>query len=111
MIDIHALIDEFVKRNASDLYLTVGAHPSIRTAQGIVAVNNDKLSEEDVLAAITGILPESIMDEFSSTLEYNTAINWKDMARLRINLFRQRQNTGTADISSGVFAPLAPAKI
>ena len=91
---IHTLIDEFIKRNASDLYLTVGAHPSVRGAQGIVPIDNALLTEEDVLAAIKTILPESVMDEFSSTLEYNTAINWKDTARLRINLFRQQQHTG-----------------
>lgn len=94
MINIHALIDEFVKRNASDMYLTVGARPSIRTAHDIVPVDETVMTEDDVQAAILGILPESILDEFSSTLEYNTAINWKDTARLRINLFRQRQHTG-----------------
>lgn len=91
---IHTLIDEFVKRNASDLYLTVGAHPSIRLAQGIIPIDKALLTEEDVQAAISGILSDAIIDEFSSTLEYNTAINWKNQARLRINLFRQQQHTG-----------------
>jgi twitching motility protein PilU len=40
------------------------------------------------------LLPETTIDEFSSTLEYNTAINWKSRARLRINLFKQRNSTG-----------------
>jgi len=91
---IHSLIDEFIKRDASDLYITVGAYPSIRVAQGIVPIGNQQLTEENVKDAILGILPESIMDEFASTLEYNTAINWKNTARLRINLFRQRQHPG-----------------
>lgn len=94
MIDIHSLIDEFVTRNASDLYLTVGARPSIRMPQGIVPLGNEAVKEEDVKGAIAALLPESILDEFGSTLEYNTAINWRESARLRINLFRQRQNTG-----------------
>ncbi|MDX2072822.1 MAG: PilT/PilU family type 4a pilus ATPase [Alphaproteobacteria bacterium] len=91
---IETLIDEFVRRDASDLYMTVGAHPSIRLAQGIVGIDPDTLTEEDVQAAIKGILPESVLDEFSSTLEYNTAIDWKGVARLRINLFRQQHRTG-----------------
>jgi twitching motility protein PilU len=94
MLDISQIIDDFIARNASDLYITVGAPPSMRTAHGISAVNSTPLSEEDVKSAIIGLLSESVMDEFSSTLEYNTAINWKDTARLRINLFRQRQHTG-----------------
>jgi len=94
MADISSLIDEFVRRDASDLYISVGARPSVRSAQGVVPISPDPLTEEDVQAAILGILPESVMDEFSSTLEYNTAINWRDTARMRINLFRQRQHTG-----------------
>lgn len=91
---IHALIDEFIKRNASDLYLTVGARPSIRDAYEIVPIGEDVLGEEDIRTVIASILSEAVLDEFSSTLEYNTAINWKDTARLRINLFRQQQHTG-----------------
>ena len=94
MVTIRTLIDEFIKRDASDLYLTVGARPSIRVAQGIVPLDHAPLTEEDIQAGIRAILPESVMDEFSSTLEFNTAINWHETARLRINLFRQRQNTG-----------------
>jgi len=77
MADISSLIDEFVRRDASDLYISVGARPSVRSAQGVVPISPDPLTEEDVQAAILGILPESVMDEFSSTLEYNTAINWR----------------------------------
>jgi len=94
MDTISQYIDEFVKRDASDLYITVGAPPSMRTASGIVPLTSHPLTEADVQAAISGILPENITDEFASTLEYNTAIRWKDAARLRINLFRQRQYPG-----------------
>lgn len=94
MIDIHALINEFVDQDASDLYLTVGAQPTIRTAKGMVPLSSHPATEEDVQSAIASILPESTLDEFASTLEYNTAIHWHDTARLRINLFRQRQHTG-----------------
>lgn len=93
-INVHALIDEFVRQDASDLYLTVGACPSIRIAKGITAIDKMHLTEEDMQTAISSILPPSVMEEFSSTLEYNTAISWKDTARLRINLFRQKQHTG-----------------
>ena len=94
MADIHALIDEFIARNASDLYLTVGAKPLIRTAQGMLPIGNEILTEENIQSSVRAILSDSIYDEFSSTLEYNTAIQWKESARLRINLFKQRQHTG-----------------
>ena len=94
MFNIQAVIDSFIEKNASDLYITVGAPCSIRTSMGIEQIDSQVLTEEDVLGIIKELLPEQVVEEFQSTLEYNTAINWKDSARMRINLFRQRQNTG-----------------
>ncbi len=94
MQTITEIIDFFVESNGSDLYITVGAPPSIRSVRGLEAVNQHVTTEDDIQLYMRGLLPESVVDEFSSTLEYNTAINWKKSARLRINLFRQRSNTG-----------------
>lgn len=94
MQDINTIINTFVESNASDLYITVGAPPCIRTVKGVEALGGHSTTEDDIQLYIRSILPEQVIDEFSSTLEYNTAINWKGLARLRINLFKQRNNTG-----------------
>ena len=38
------------------------------------------------------LLSESNMDEFESTLEFNTSIQWNEFARFRINAYRQQQH-------------------
>lgn len=94
MFNLETHIEHFIKINASDIYVTAGAPCSLRTVNGLVTLNFDRLTDEDVMDAIRSLLPENVVDEFNSTLEYNTAINWKESARLRINLFKQRQSSG-----------------
>lgn len=88
------LFQVFVDRNATDLYMTVGAPPSFRFGHKIEAMGTAKLTEEHIRAFLRAIVSPEILEEFESTLEYNTALNWKNQARFRVNMFRQRQNTG-----------------
>jgi twitching motility protein PilU len=88
------LIEEFIHEGASDLYLTVGAMPSMRFEGQIKSHGTEKLVEDDIRTFLKTIVSDEIIEEFESTLEYNTAINWKGRARFRVNLFRQRQYTG-----------------
>src|SRR5438552_2948615 len=88
------LVQTFVDKGASDLYLTLGAPPSRRMNHTIERMDHPVLTDEDIRTIMAAILPEEVVLEFESTLEYNTAIDWKGIARLRINLFRQRQHSG-----------------
>jgi twitching motility protein PilU len=93
-MDIDALIDNFVERRASDLYVTFGAPLMMKVTNQMEALTPNPLTKEDVDAFMRRLVSESIINEFESTLEYNTAISWRSTARLRINLFRQRQENG-----------------
>ncbi len=89
-----ALIQALIDRNATDLYLTVDAPPSMRYGNRIEICAEQKLTQDDIQAILRDIVSAEIIEEFASTLEYNTAINWKNKARFRVNMFRQRQHTG-----------------
>ncbi len=89
-----AAIDRFVEAKASDLYLTVGAPATIRRESGMEAITENALTEEHIRAGLAQLLPMDAVEEFDSTLEFNTAIAWSGDTRLRINVFRQRQQTG-----------------
>lgn len=91
---IEPLLQEMVKRRASDLYLTVGYPPSLRINDQIEGVGSYALEEPAILHMMTEIISNDKLDEFESTLELNTAINWNNIARFRINIFRQQQQTG-----------------
>jgi len=94
MPGIDILLQLFIDKDASDLYLTVGAAPMLRILDRMEPCVPEKLSQEHINAFLKELVSAEIIDEFSSTFEYNTAINWKDQARFRINIFRQQQHTG-----------------
>jgi twitching motility protein PilU len=93
-IEPGALLQKFVELGASDLYLTVDAPASFRISDNIKHYNTDKLKEADIYAILNTLISQEGMEEFKSTLEFNTAVNWNNKARFRINIFRQRQFPG-----------------
>lgn len=92
-IDINSIFTDFLHNNASDCYLTVGAPPCFRFGNGIKNHNEERLTQNDVEVILKELLTEDALLEFESSLEYNTAIVWHD-ARFRLNIFRQRKQTG-----------------
>ena len=88
------LLQIFVDKNASDLYLTVGAAPTMRMNHSSERIGHSKMTEADIRSIVDEIISADAIAEFDATLEYNSAFNWKDKARMRVNIFRQRQHTG-----------------
>ena len=84
----------FTDKNASDLYLTVGAPPCIRLHSKLEYFTSPPLREENIRTIMQDILSENAIVEFDRNMEYNMAISWEVTKRLRINVFRQKQNTG-----------------
>lgn len=94
LLTVDQLIQTFIDKSASDLYLTVGAFPSLRVGANIEPIGSDKLTEADIRSVLDALVSQDVIEEFESTLEYNTAVEWRDGSRFRINMFRQRQHTG-----------------
>ncbi len=94
VINVNNLIQEFIDKGATDLYLTMGTRPSLRFGHDIQPYGSEMLTEKDLRDILGVIVSPEIIEEFDSTLEYNTAIDWQGKARFRVNLFRQRQHTG-----------------
>lgn len=88
-----ALLQEAISQQASDIYLTYGCPPCLRVNDQIRPLGEVLLSDENMEALLLSLVDEDKADEFSSTLELNTAINWQNKARFRINAFRQQQHT------------------
>lgn len=91
---ITPLLDALVERKASDLYLTVGYPPTLRFGERMMTLGDSALSEPDVIAMLGEILSADLLEDFAATLELNTGLNYRNLARLRINVFRQQQQTG-----------------
>lgn len=91
---IDALLAKMVHGRATDLYLTVGAPASIRTNDTILAQGVSPLNETDITRYLEQLLNPDQLDEYRSTLEFNTAVSWRDQARFRVNAFRQQSFSG-----------------
>ncbi len=91
-INIADILNEFVKRNASDCYFTVDSPPVFRYEGNLETYGSDKLTQIDMDTVLRVLLPQENIMEFESALEYNTAIMWGS-ARFRVNIFRQRKQT------------------
>lgn len=92
-INVNSILADFVETGASDCYFTVGAPPNFRFGNNIKSQDLARLTQDDIDVILRELLSEDAILEFESTLEYNTAIVWND-ARFRMNIFRQRKQTG-----------------
>lgn len=89
--DSRQLLTDFIATNASDLYVTVGSAPMVRISHSFEQLNSHVMSEHDVEAVIAQLLPPQAVKNFREVQEYNSAIDWQGKARMRINLYMQRQ--------------------
>lgn len=92
-MDIDQVLTEFINSGATDCYFTVDSPPAFRFGHNIETKEGRRLTQDDMELILQALLPEDAIMEFASTLEYNTAIMWGG-ARFRMNVFRQRKQTG-----------------
>jgi twitching motility protein PilU len=78
--------------NASDLYLTVGSAPMLRSDDRFLSLGNDALSTEDINEVLNAILTSRQKREFETAMELNTALDMGQYGRFRVNVLRQRQH-------------------
>jgi twitching motility protein PilU len=93
-VAIYAYLNEMIKREATDLYVTVGVPPTLRIENELHALGEQQLQEEDVQAMLNEVLTSRQRREFDSNQELNLAFDMGKEGRFRVNVLRQRQHTG-----------------
>lgn len=89
-MDLNALLHLMVQKNASDLFLSAGARPSIKIDGETRHLGDAPLSADQVHAMAFSVMNKRQQREFESILEMNLAIALADIGRFRINIYRQR---------------------
>lgn len=82
------------EENASDLYLTVGCAPSMRVDDVLVEIESQPMTSENINDIIQSILTTKQRRDFDINLELNTSLDMGKHGRFRVNLLKQRQNSG-----------------
>lgn len=94
---IEVLLEETVKRKASDLHLQVGLPPMLRVDGKLTPVNGaDVLNDEAVEALIFAILDEDQKQVLLKDKEFDFSFAFGDMGRFRVNAFHERGNLAAA---------------
>jgi twitching motility protein PilU len=91
---VQALLKRVVDRNASDLFVTVGAPPSAKIDGKVVHLTDQKLSVENTQMLVRSIMTDKQVAHFEETHEANFAISLPGVARFRVNAFLQRGSEG-----------------
>lgn len=94
---IEILLDQVIKKKASDLHLQVGLPPMLRVDGSLVAVTGaDALDEEAVEALIFAILDEDQKQILLKDKEFDFSFAYGDLGRFRVNAFHERGNMAAA---------------
>ncbi len=91
-------VDRFLsilpKRNGSDLHLAVGGPPMLRIDGQLERIRFRALTEGDFYNLIGPITPPRIWEAFTREGDADFAYQMRDVARFRVNLFRQERGSG-----------------
>ncbi len=88
------LLRIMVEKEASDLFLTDGAPPSIKAHGHLVRLSSQNLQGQSIRKIAWQIMSTEQIAEFEKHLEMNLAIADPDIGRFRVNIFRQRGEVG-----------------
>ncbi len=90
-MNIQQLLEEVIKRNASDLHLLVGALPSLRVDGSLVPMEGyDAVTEQIVTELINSILTDEQKEILQANREIDFSFALGEVARFRVNVYHQK---------------------
>lgn len=90
MISLEELIHEALERKASDIHLTVGEPPIFRLDGMLTEIGETPLTEKDTDDFVQELAPPEFLSDFRSKGEADFAVTFRELVRMRCNVFRQR---------------------
>ena len=94
---IEILLEEVIKKKASDLHLQVGLPPMLRVDGSLLTVTGaEQLTEEAVETLIFAILDDDQKQILLKDKEFDFSFAFGDLGRFRVNAFHERGNLAAA---------------
>lgn len=94
---IEILLEEVIKKKASDLHLQVGLPPTLRVDGALLAVPGaEVLTEEAVETLVFAILDDDQKQILLKDKEFDFSFAFGDLGRFRVNAFHERGNMAAA---------------
>ncbi len=96
-LDFADLLLEVIERNASDLHLTAGAHPTVRVRGRLQALEEyPVMTTEQTREIVYSILSNDQRQRLETDWQIDFAYSIPDRARFRVNAYYQRAAIGAA---------------
>src|SRR3954464_11350109 len=90
-LNLRALLEEMIQKEASDLHITAGERPKLRIDGDIVDSSvPDVLTAKDTLQLAYSVLTENQKKRFETEDELDFSFGIQSLARFRGNCFKQR---------------------
>lgn len=94
---IELLLEEVVKKKASDLHLQVGSQPMLRIDGALVAVHGTvPLDQKSLEELVFGLLDEDQKQVLLRDKEFDFSFAFGDLGRFRVNAFHEKGNLAAA---------------
>ncbi len=107
MSAIKRLFQLMAEKNASDIFLSVGAPINIKINGIAMPVNQTIMTEETVKQLLYEILTDKQIREYEEEMELNTGYTFEGVGSFRISAFRQKQTPAVVvRYIPGVIPPL-----
>jgi len=84
------LLEEMIRRGASDLHITVGSTPALRIDGKITRMPGEIISEENAKRLAYSIMTEKQKQHFEENWEQDLSFGIQGLSRFRCNVFLQR---------------------
>ena len=93
-IQIDKLLETVVKEKCSDLHITTGQPPVVRTGGRMIRLETKSMEAEDTASLMKSITPERNQQELQEMGGTDFGFAFGDKARFRVAVFKQRGNIG-----------------
>ena len=95
-MDAHEILQETVRRGASDLHMTVGIPPMLRLHGRLTPLTDEPLTPGDTGEFLTGLLTPGQLSRLDTTGQLDLAVTLPTGERFRLNAYRQRTHYAAA---------------
>ncbi len=90
MNELTGLLSTMVARDASDLYLNAEAPPMIKVSGHMKPLHGPALTPSHIQDIVYSALSEQQRYDFESLLELDFGLDFEDIGRFRVNVYKQR---------------------
>ncbi len=88
------LLKTMLEKEASDLFITVGAPPGLKLHGELTLFNTKPIGREQAVEILRSVMNDKQWAEFEATNECNFALSLDSIGRFRVNCYVQRGSVG-----------------